>query len=63
MSPGEVSRSNPGPRGMTPLLPPWICEKEVDHKEAMRQHGKCPMCWRGFTEDEIRNAYSKKRKP
>ena len=26
--PGEISRSNPGPRGKTPYVPPWICKEK-----------------------------------
>lgn len=27
--PGEISRSNPGPRGGTPFVPSWIIEQEL----------------------------------
>ena len=30
--PGEISRSNPGPRANTPLVPSWICDIKPDHE-------------------------------
>lgn len=40
--PGEISRSNPGPRGGVPLVPSWVCDMKPDHIEA--QGGICAYC-------------------
>jgi hypothetical protein len=53
----EISRSSKGPHWKTPLCPPWICEQEKMHQELMCEFGKCPQCWRGYSEEEIDDAY------
>ena len=45
--PGEISRSNPGPRGKTPLIPSWI--EEINRRMAAgclcrAKDGDWPLC-------------------
>lgn len=48
--PGEISRTNPGPRGHQPPVPSWICDEDHKRPDSLYGHeddgtGKCKWCW------------------